>query len=319
MPVLSNKSKTLNDLFHIIQMMILDDEDESQEFEELIDLFIGMLSYRYLNEREKIPKSDAMRLMLGDFPDAEFRQIVRMDKASFVEVNRMIRNHPIFQNESRNKQQPVWIQLMVTLNRLGCDGNGASVGRTARSCGVSYGSVCKYTKRVFTALLSLQKLEVKWPDAAERVSISERFGQEHGIWGGVGVIDGTPAHIFQRPHVDGETFFTRKQRYSMNVQLICDDRRRIRYYYLGWPGSVYDNTVIEKSHMYLHPELYFSPGEFLLADSGYALLPFVCTPYRQPAASIPFNEVFNELHFVCCRTINPYAQRKNNQLGFFSQ
>ena len=134
--------------------MVLDDEDESEDFEELMDIFMGMLSHRYLNERDNIPKSNWMREMLMNYPDAEFQQIVRMDKQSFIEIHRMIKDHDIFQNQSRNKQQPAWIQLMVTLNRLGCDGNGAAIGRTARTCGVSYGSVCKYTRRVFTSTSS---------------------------------------------------------------------------------------------------------------------------------------------------------------------
>lgn len=33
----------------------------------------------------------------------------------------------------------------------------------------------------------------------------------------------------------------------------------------------------------------------MLADAGYALLEFVCTPYRQPTASLEDNELFNYL------------------------
>jgi hypothetical protein len=45
-------------------MMILDDEEESEEFEELMEIFMGMLSHRYSNERDNIPKSNWMREML---------------------------------------------------------------------------------------------------------------------------------------------------------------------------------------------------------------------------------------------------------------
>jgi hypothetical protein len=33
----------------------------------------------------------------------------------------------------------------------------------------------------------------------------------------------------------------------------------------------------------------------LLADAGYALGAHICSPYRQPAANIPDNKLFNEL------------------------
>ena len=57
---------------------------------------------------------------------------------------------------------------MVTLQRLGCDGNGVSVGRCGRLAGISVGSVCKFTARVITATLELKKRFIYWPNAAER-------------------------------------------------------------------------------------------------------------------------------------------------------
>jgi hypothetical protein len=204
---------------------------------------------------------------------------------------------------------------MIVLGRLGCDGNGASIGRNARSGGVSYGSVLKYSERVFTALLSLKDNVIKWPDAAERAATSRRFANEHGLPGAVGVVDGTPVNFFQRPHVDGEAFWTRKCRYSMNVQLICDDRRKILYYFLGWPGSVYDATVFGQSDLFQNPEAYFSLMEYLIADSGYCGTWFICTPYRQPAASIPHNEVFNTLFSSARQVIEHLNGILKNRFG----
>ena len=52
----------------------------------------------------------------------------------------------------------------------------------------------------------------------------------------------------QRPSIDGEVFWTRKSHYAMNLQLIADHTRRIRFYHqIGWPGTpVYDHTVFDK-------------------------------------------------------------------------
>jgi hypothetical protein len=41
--------------------------------------------------------------------------------------------------------------------------------------------------------------------------------------------------------------------------------------------------------------LYFSLGEYLLADAGYDLKYYICTPHRKPTALLPENEVFNDL------------------------
>ena len=133
-------------------------------------------------------------------------------------------------------------------------------------------------------------------------AISERFERKWGLKNAVGVIDGTPVVFSQRPGVDGEVFWSRKCEYSLNLQLVCDDRKRIRYFITGWPGSCFDNTVFEQSKLYKKSVEYFSAGQYILADAGYALQPFVCVPYKNPIAKVPHNRVFNEL-FSSCRTI----------------
>lgn len=96
--------------------------------------------------------------------------------------------------------------------------------------------------------------------------------------------------LSQKPGIDGETYFSRKGIHCINLQLICDDKGMIRNFLTGWPGSVFDRTMIAQ-----HPERYFAPGEFLLADSGYGLKHFCLVPYRHPYAGEPQNKIFNEL------------------------
>jgi hypothetical protein len=153
--------------------------------------------------------------------------------------------------------------------------------------------VCKFTDRVFKALLDIKDEVIAWPDAEERKQISDRMGEKYGLPGAVGIVDGTPIVFTQRPKIDGEVFWTRKCQYAYNLQLVCDDKKRIRYYVIGWPGSVYDSTVFDSSDLLMRPHLFFIDGEFLLADSGYALTKWVCVPYRLPLANIPHNFRFN--------------------------
>lgn len=188
------------------------------------------------------------------------------------------------------------------LAKLGCDGNGVGEEKNALLCGFSTGSVNNFTKRVFTAILSLKDQVIKWPNAKERRQISRRFARDHGLPNAVGIIDGTPVVYSQRPHIDGEVFWTRKKEYSQNLQLVCDDRRKVRFFLIGWPGTVYDNTVFCKTKLARNPLRYFCGGQYILADSGYSLKSFVVTPYRQPLADIPENRVFNE-YFSSARVI----------------
>ena len=120
------------------------------------------------------------------------------------------------------------------------------------------------------------------------------MAREHGLPGAVGIVDGTPVNFEQRPVIDGAAYFSRKSRYCINLQL-GDDKKRIRHYLTGWPGSQYDSQVFDHSILCTNPLLCFSPGEYLMADAGYALRFYICTPYRKPAALIPENQVFNIL------------------------
>ena len=72
----------------------------------------------------------------------------------------------------------------------------------------------------------------------QRRKISRYFAKKHGLPNAVGVVDGTPVIYYQKPGIDGEVFWTRKSHYAQNLQLICDHKGKIRYYLIGWPGTL---------------------------------------------------------------------------------
>jgi hypothetical protein len=49
----------------------------------------------------------------------------------------------------------------------------------ARNAGYSNGSVCKFTDRVFAAVLRIRKETIKWPDKAERKRLSTTYSRAH--------------------------------------------------------------------------------------------------------------------------------------------
>lgn len=54
---------------------------------------------------------------------------------------------------------------MVTLKRLGCDGNGVSVGALATFFRLGEGTVELYTDRCMMAILDLKPQLLTWPNA----------------------------------------------------------------------------------------------------------------------------------------------------------
>ena len=164
MPIYSERQLLLKAFKRIIRLLILDGKEGSQEFNEIFTLFVDMESSRYLNPRDPIPQSDGIRRLLQQFPDGTFKQIVRCSKPNFARIVDLIKDDPILTNRSLFSQYSVEIQLMVTLNRLGCDGNGASVGALGRMFGISYGTVHNFTNRVFRALYNRRDQIIFWPN-----------------------------------------------------------------------------------------------------------------------------------------------------------
>ena len=174
MPRISDWVHLLEQLDCILRVISThgDDDNDKVDANLVADMIATVTSTRYLNLREYLGKNRSMNEMLFTYSDRDFRQAVRMNKPSFMRLLDLIKDDEIFKNRSRNLQTSVWIQLMVVLQRLGCDGNGAATGRIARMSGFSNGSVNKFTDRVFASLMKFRKVYVTWPDATERVKIS---------------------------------------------------------------------------------------------------------------------------------------------------
>ncbi|KAL2611761.1 hypothetical protein R1flu_023453 [Riccia fluitans] len=86
-----------------------------------------------------------------------------------------------------------------------------------------------YTNRVMTAIECCLKNEISWPNRLERTRIASVFAVG-GFPGCIGLVDGTTIKLSQCPAEDGETYFDRKGDYSINAQIISDDRKCIIYF-----------------------------------------------------------------------------------------
>jgi hypothetical protein len=131
------------------------------------------------------------------------------------------------------------------------------------------GSVELYTNRVLVAILSLERDFISWPDPVERRAIAERIRAVSGFPSCLGFMDGTLFVLEEKPTKDGEDYYSRKGRYGLAGLIVCDDQKRIRYCYTGWPGCTHDARVFENSALARAPEEFFAGSQYLLADSAY--------------------------------------------------
>jgi hypothetical protein len=225
------------------------------------DLLHLVLSNRYLNDRRPpMPRDEFDLCQLFNMRDEDFKQAVRTTKSGFTWLLSQIAFNPIFHSGSFRPQLPVPHQLALTLERLGSNGNGASVGRISRNLCVGRGTVIKASRRVIRAINDMGPTYLRWPDKDRRKEISEVMKAE-GFEGCVGFVDGTTIPLYQRPSIDGEVFFDRKKRYSINCQVICDCDRFITGYMTGWPGSCGDSMVFKRMKVHKEPDDFFDPGK----------------------------------------------------------
>ncbi|KAL3689034.1 hypothetical protein R1sor_015343 [Riccia sorocarpa] len=206
-----------------------------------------------------------------------------MDRNTFLALYSRLQNHPIFTNESHHSQTPPIVQLAVALDRLGHEGNGACIDRSMELWGVSHGTLVNFTCRVLIAIEDILSGQLQWPSPHERRQIFEAFA-EKGFPGCVGLIDGTLVELLQRPAFDGETYYDRKANYSINVQVVCDHRRKITFLYSGLPGSVQDVTTARRSSLWKflgrERSAVFGREEYLLGDSGYVPMAHLVPAFR---------------------------------------
>lgn len=101
----------------------------------------------------------------------------------------------------------------------------------------------------------------------------------------MGYIDGSAIVLDEAPIDDPESYFTRKQRYAIQLQAICDQNKIIRNLFVGFPGSVHDARVFTYSEIGKRPENFLSEGQWIAGDSAYKNTKFMVTPFRNNATT----------------------------------
>ncbi|WKY10752.1 hypothetical protein Q1695_002820 [Nippostrongylus brasiliensis] len=121
---------------------------------------------------------------------------------------------------------------------------------------------------------------ISWPDPQECRELRQLFYRKYGLPGIVGIIDGTHCRV-QRPVDNEEDFVCRKGYHSLNVGMVVDFEKKIRWVNASWPGSAHDSRVFRTSTLYGQ----LKRGEIegvLLGDSAYAAETFLLKPVNIP-------------------------------------
>jgi DDE superfamily endonuclease len=304
MPRLSKKRLYLNNLRKLLRIRLvkrahrtlLRDDDDSIEdaVEDAVDSAYAMAirngeKQRYLFRHSKyrsgddrfaadlqseVVDDDSVETEAAKMPwlnEEEFLHKYRMSRKSFNRLLDEIKDHPVFNPDSKTrKQEPVAHQLMVFLKFLGTEGSGGSNANQRHVFSIGYGTNDVYRNRVTRAILSLRNRYVYWPDEEERTLIAREIHKLYDFPHCVGIADGTLFPLGFEPQTeDAPDYSGRKCGYSISTMVVCDHRRRVRYYLSGYPGSAHDNRVFKGTALKKRPSDFFGETQYLIGDSAF--------------------------------------------------
>jgi hypothetical protein len=196
-------------------VMTLDSENNDSGLEDFYFYCLSKLQKRYLSARGTTtrfhPRYDLS--IIQGLPQLCMLQLFRMSFPCYLNLLQLIESNPIFYNSSQNPQRDPSIQLAVAICRLGSNGNGAAVFRLKNLFQVGYGTINLYTSRVIKIIYQMRSHLASWPTPEERRESSQVM-QEEGFPGCVGFVDGTTIPLSQKPPVDGNHYWDRKNRFD---------------------------------------------------------------------------------------------------------
>ena len=165
-----------------------------------------------------------------------------MDRECILQLNRTVEHDEVFiQCLGKRRKRPSMLHIMVLLKYLGSYGNEASLQKIGWAMGISKGAVNECVMWASSAILEPQKRVISWPEDEEQKRISARISRAHGFVNCFGLIDGTLFPLAFAPMLNGDVYFTRKDKYAVKGLIICDDNAKTTWVEMGWPGSVHDN------------------------------------------------------------------------------
>ncbi|XP_067894186.1 putative nuclease HARBI1 [Heterodontus francisci] len=158
-------------------------------------------------------------------------------------------------------------------------------GHTSDLCGVSQSAVHRCIREVTNALYRMAGDYVRYgtdPESQHQRALG--FGAIVEFPQVRGVIDCTHVAI-KVPGGQPAAYFNRKGFYSLNVQLVCDHRKRFMQVCARFPGSCQDPFILQQSQVPLFFTVLAQIQAWILGDKGYPLQTWLLMPVRNPTSN----------------------------------
>ncbi|XP_067636860.1 putative nuclease HARBI1 [Eurosta solidaginis] len=213
---------------------------------------------------------------------AAFIKNFRLSKEAFMDLLSSTDN--LLQQCSRAKSIPTILKLATFLRFCAQGSYQLSIGNE-NTLGLAQPTVSVVLSEVLNVLEnSLCQRWIKFNyDEAELQQAKLYFFNISRIPGIIGCVDGTHIKIVAPKKELQHLYYNRKGFYSINAMIVCDHSMSIRYINAKYPGATHDSMVFSMSALKSHLKQQHQDGTrntWLLGDAGYALKPYLLTPFR---------------------------------------
>ncbi|KAL2525655.1 hypothetical protein Adt_10709 [Abeliophyllum distichum] len=240
-----------------------------------------------------------------EFPEEEFKRAFRMGKNTFEMICNELNSVVAKENTMLRDAVPVRQRVAVCIWRLA---TGEPLRLVSKRFGLGISTCHKLVLEVCSAIRKvLMPKYLQWPDEENVSRIKDEFEAISGIPNVVGAMYTTHIPIIA-PKISVAAYFNkrhternRKTSYSITVQGVVDPRGVFTDVCIGWPGSMPDDQVLEKSALNQRANAGLLKGVWIIGSSGYPLTDWVLVPYSQQHLTWTqhaFNEKIGEIQRI---------------------
>ncbi|KAL3825319.1 hypothetical protein ACJIZ3_021348 [Penstemon smallii] len=220
-----------------------------------------------------------------DFPEEEFKKSFRMSRATFNLICDELESVVTKKDTMLRLAIPVPQRVAVCIYRLA---TGEALREVSKRFGLGISTCHKLVLEVCTAIKTvLMPKYLQWPDENRMSEIKKEFEICSGIPNVGGTMYTTHVPIIA-PKVSVSSYFNKrhternqKTSYSITVQGLVDPKGVFTDICVGWPGSMTNDQVLEKSALFKRASVGALNDVSIVGNSSYPLMDWVLVPYAQ--------------------------------------
>ncbi|GBG92791.1 hypothetical protein CBR_g57141 [Chara braunii] len=200
--------------------------------------------------------------LCDDATDEYYRQKLRMSMAMFTQIVAACTTY--VEKKVTHYRMPLPVEQVIAF-ALYRWASGETYESGTSAFGIGRATGLQPVRDVTSVLLQAYLNAIKWPVGRRRAQILHAF-REKGFPNCFGAIDCTHIYIDKRADAPSDNYYGRKQKFSVQAQVVVDLDLPILDVHVGYPGSVHDVRVLHNSQLWRRAKtgkLFDAPSENL--------------------------------------------------------